>query len=103
MITPKDLLQYGIKDVKEILYNPSYNTLFAEETKPELKGLEKGIITRTGAIAIDTGVFTGRSPKDKYVVLDDKTQGYCMVEIRNGKSLRQQTNITWRYGTIVKK
>jgi len=67
-------LQYGIKDVKEVLYNPSYNTLFAEETKPELKGLEKGIITRTGAIAIDTGVFTGRSPKDKYVVYDDKTR-----------------------------
>jgi len=74
MITPQDLLQYGIKDVKEVIYNPSYNTLFAEETKPELKGLEKGIITRSGAIAIDTGIFTGRSPKDKYVVLDDKTR-----------------------------
>jgi phosphoenolpyruvate carboxykinase (ATP) len=74
MIDPQDLLKYGINDVKEILYNPSYNTLFAEETKPELKGFEKGIITRTGAIAIDTGVFTGRSPKDKYVVLDDKTR-----------------------------
>jgi len=74
MIDPQDLLKYGIDDVKEILYNPSYNTLFAEETKPELKGFEKGIITRTGAIAIDTGVFTGRSPKDKYVVFDDKTK-----------------------------
>jgi phosphoenolpyruvate carboxykinase (ATP) len=74
MIDPRDLVKYGIKDVKEILYNPSYNTLFAEETKPELKGFEKGVITRTGAIAIDTGVFTGRSPKDKYVVLDDKTR-----------------------------
>jgi len=74
MIDPQDLLKYGIDDVKEILYNPSYNTLFAEETKPELKGFEKGIITRTGAIAIDTGVFTGRSPKDKYVVFDNKTK-----------------------------
>jgi phosphoenolpyruvate carboxykinase (ATP) len=74
MIDPQDLLKYGINDVKEILYNPSYNTLFAEETKPELEGFEKGIITRTGAIAIDTGVFTGRSPRDKYVVLDDKTR-----------------------------
>ncbi len=74
MIDPLELLKYGINDVKEILYNPSYNTLFAEETRPDLKGFEKGIITRTGAIAIDTGVFTGRSPKDKYVVFDDKTK-----------------------------
>jgi phosphoenolpyruvate carboxykinase (ATP) len=74
MIDARDLLEYGIQDVTEILYNPSYNTLFAEETKPGLEGYEKGIITRSGAIAIDTGVFTGRSPKDKYVVLDDKTR-----------------------------
>jgi phosphoenolpyruvate carboxykinase (ATP) len=59
----RDLLEYGIQDVKEILYNPTYNTLFAEETKPGLEGYEKGIITRTGAVAVDTGVFTGRSPK----------------------------------------
>jgi phosphoenolpyruvate carboxykinase (ATP) len=74
MIDPQELLKYGIEEVKEILYNPSYNTLFAEETKPGLEGYEKGIITRTGAIAIDTGVFTGRSPKDKYVVYDEKTK-----------------------------
>jgi len=74
MIDAGDLLKYGIQDVKEILYNPSFNTLFEEETKPELEGYEKGIITSTGAIAVDTGIFTGRSPKDKYVVLDDKTR-----------------------------
>jgi phosphoenolpyruvate carboxykinase (ATP) len=74
MIEARDLLAYGIQDVKEILYNPSFNTLFAEETKPGLEGYEKGIITRTGAISVDTGIFTGRSPKDKYVVLDDKTR-----------------------------
>jgi phosphoenolpyruvate carboxykinase (ATP) len=74
MIDSRDLLDYGIQDVKEILYNPSYNTLFAEETKPGLDGYEKGVITRTGAVAVDTGVFTGRSPKDKYVVFDDKTK-----------------------------
>lgn len=74
MITPQDLLKYGITDVKEIVYNPSYNLLFAEETKPGLSKYEKGIITRTGAISVDTGIFTGRSPKDKYVVLDDKTR-----------------------------
>jgi phosphoenolpyruvate carboxykinase (ATP) len=74
MITPNDLIKYGITDIKEIVYNPSYNTLFAEETKPGLSKYEKGIITKTGAISVDTGIFTGRSPKDKYVVLDDKTR-----------------------------
>lgn len=69
-----DLLKYGIRDVKEMIYQPSYNTLFAEETKPGLDRFEKGIITRTGAVAIDTGIFTGRSPKDKYVVYDEKTR-----------------------------
>jgi phosphoenolpyruvate carboxykinase (ATP) len=74
MITPQDLIKYGITDIKEIYYNPSYNLLFAEETKPGLSIYEKGIITRTGAVSVDTGIFTGRSPKDKYVVLDDKTR-----------------------------
>ncbi len=74
MITSKDLTEYGIYDVTDIVYNPDYNRLFAEETKPGLDKSEKGIITRTGSISVDTGVFTGRSPKDKYVVLDDKTK-----------------------------
>jgi phosphoenolpyruvate carboxykinase (ATP) len=74
MLTSDDLEKYGITDVKEILYNPSYDTLFAEETKQGLSRLEGGIITKNGAIAVDTGVFTGRSPKDKYVVYDDKTK-----------------------------
>ena len=85
MIDPNDLLDYGIQDVKEILYNPSYNTLFAEETKPGLDGYEKGIITRTGAVAVDTGVFTGRSPKDKYIVLDDKTRDTVWWRTDKGK------------------
>jgi len=67
-------LKYGIRDVVEILHNPSYNLLFNEETKPGLVSPEKGIVTKSGAVAIDTGVFTGRSPKDKYVVLDDITR-----------------------------
>ncbi len=74
MITPEDLIEYGITDVVEIIYNPSYNRLFAEETKPGLSRYEKGNITRTGAVSVDTGVFTGRSPKDKYVVFDDLTR-----------------------------
>jgi len=74
MVTASDLLKYGITDPVEILYNPSFNELFAEETKPGLIGYEKGIITRTGAVSVDTGIFHGRSPKDKYVVLDEKSR-----------------------------
>lgn len=74
MIIPEDLLQYGITEPKEIIYQPDYNTLFLEETRPGLNKEEKGIITKTGAVAVDTGVFTGRSPKDKYIVFDEKTK-----------------------------
>ena len=74
MITDEDLRQYDISDVQEVIYNPDYDRLFDEETNPGLTGMEKGIITKTGAVAIDTGVFTGRSPKDKYIVLDHKTK-----------------------------
>ena len=73
-LTPKDLQQYGIKDTSEIIYNPSYELLFNEETKPGLTGYERGTQTSLGAIAVDTGIFTGRSPKDKYIVRDDVTR-----------------------------
>jgi phosphoenolpyruvate carboxykinase (ATP) len=74
MVTPEDLRNYGIENVVEIIYNPSYNLLFAEETKPGLEKFERGTITRSGAISVDTGIFTGRSPSDKYVVLDSTTK-----------------------------
>jgi phosphoenolpyruvate carboxykinase (ATP) len=74
MITPKTLIKYGINDVIEIVYNPSFDLLFTEETMPGLSELEKGKLTTLGAVSVDTGVFTGRSPKDKYVVLDEKTK-----------------------------
>ncbi len=70
----KDLISYGIKGVEEIVYNPSYDTLFDEETRYDLKGYERGTLTTLGAVAVDTGVFTGRSPKDKYIVRDDVTR-----------------------------
>lgn len=73
-LTPKDLQKYGIHDISEIVYNPSYELLFDEETKPELTGYERGTLTSLGAIAVDTGIFTGRSPKDKYIVRDDITR-----------------------------
>jgi len=74
MVTADDLKSYGIENVTEIICNPSYNVIFAEETRPGLKGYEKGIITRSGAVSVDTGIFTGRSPHDKYVVFDDVTR-----------------------------
>ena len=85
MIDPRELSDYGIQDIKEIVYNPSYNILFAEETKPCLYNYEKGIITKNGAVSIDTGIFTGRSPKDKYVVLDDKTRDTVWWKLDMGK------------------
>ena len=69
-----DLSKYGIKGVKEVLYNPSYEVLYNEETKPGLEGYDKGQVTELGAINVMTGVYTGRSPKDKYIVYDKTTK-----------------------------
>ena len=72
--TAPDLTQYGIVDASEIVYNPSYEFLYEEEMSPGLKGFERGKLTESGAVAVDTGIFTGRSPKDKYLVRDDTTR-----------------------------
>jgi phosphoenolpyruvate carboxykinase (ATP) len=69
-----DLKGYGITDVKEIIYNPSYDFLYKEELSPKLEGFEKGQLSELGAVNVMTGRFTGRSPKDKYIVYDDKTK-----------------------------
>ena len=69
-----DLNSYGIKNVKKLYYNPSYDELFKHELKPELSGYEKGVLTGQGAVNVMTGIFTGRSPKDKYIVLDEMTK-----------------------------
>lgn len=69
-----DLSKYGIKNVKEVLYNPSYEVLYNEETKPELTGFDKGQVTELGAINVMTGVYTGRSPKDKFIVMDENSK-----------------------------
>ena len=71
MTTKIDLSGYGISEAAEIVYNPSYEQLFTEETKPDLEGYEKGIVTELGAVAVHTGIFTGRSPKDKFIVEDE--------------------------------
>jgi phosphoenolpyruvate carboxykinase (ATP) len=69
-----DLEDYGITDVKEIIYNPSYDTLYEHETDPNLDGFEKGQVSELGAVNVMTGRFTGRSPKDKYIVMDNTTR-----------------------------
>jgi phosphoenolpyruvate carboxykinase (ATP) len=69
-----DLSQYGISNVTEIIHNPSYDRLYEEETKEGLEGYEKGVVTTSGCVAVDTGVFTGRSPKDKWIVKDDTSR-----------------------------
>jgi len=71
MSNPIDLSKYGITNVQEIIHNPSFDVLYAEETRDDLVGYEKGTVTDLGAVAVDTGIFTGRSPKDKYIVMDD--------------------------------
>lgn len=70
----KTLLSVGINETAEVIYNPDYDLLIEHETSAELEGYERGVITTSGAVAVDTGEFTGRSPKDKYIVLDDTTR-----------------------------
>ena len=69
-----DLTKYGITGTTEVVYNPSYEQLFAEETKPGLEGFEKGQETELGAVNVMTGVYTGRSPKDKFIVYDETSK-----------------------------
>ena len=69
-----NLSKYGITGTTEIVYNPSYETLFEEETKPELEGYEKGQESELGAVNVMTGIYTGRSPKDKFIVEDEKSK-----------------------------
>jgi phosphoenolpyruvate carboxykinase (ATP) len=66
-----DLSKYGITGATDVLYNPSYETLFEEETKQGLEGFEKGQVTELGAVNVMTGIYTGRSPKDKFIVEDE--------------------------------
>lgn len=69
-----DLSKYGITGATEVLHNPSFDVLFAEETKESLQGFEKGQVTELGAVNVMTGVYTGRSPKDKFFVMDETTK-----------------------------
>ena len=68
------LEKYGIKNVQEIIQNPTFEQLYNDELNPNLQGFEKGQLTELGAVNVMTGVFTGRSPKDKYIVKDSITE-----------------------------
>lgn len=76
-----DLTKYGITGTTEVLYNPTYEVLFNEETKPDLEGFDVGQETELGAINVMTGIYTGRSPKDKFIVYDDTTKEGAPGEI----------------------
>ena len=69
-----DLTKYGITGVKEIIHNPSYEELFIAETDSALEGYEKGQVTELGAVNVMTGIYTGRSPKDKFIVMDENSK-----------------------------
>ncbi len=92
-----DLSKYGISGVTEVLHNPSYEVMFAEETKPGLEGFEKGQVTELGAVNVMTGVYTGRSPKDKFLVMDETSKNtvwWTSDEYKNDN--KPVTEATWK-------
>jgi phosphoenolpyruvate carboxykinase (ATP) len=90
-----DLSQYGINDVSEIVYNPSYELLFNEETKSGLEGFDKGVVTELGAVNVNTGIFTGRSPKDKYIVRDDVSRDTVWWSDQGKNDNKPMNQDTW--------
>ncbi len=92
-----NLSQYGINNVAEVVYNPSYEVLFAEETKDSLSGFDKGVETELGAVNVDTGEFTGRSPKDKYIVRDDVTRDTVWWSDQGKNDNKPMSQETWTH------
>ncbi|MBR2935450.1 MAG: phosphoenolpyruvate carboxykinase (ATP) [Paludibacteraceae bacterium] len=91
-----DLTQYGIVGTTEIVHNPSYEVLFAEETKAELTGFDKGQETELGAVNVMTGVYTGRSPKDKFIVDDAQSHDNVWWTSENYKNdNKPMSEATW--------
>ncbi len=92
--------QYGLAGVKEVVYNPSYEQLYKEEMDPSLEGYEAGIESEFGAVKVDTGIFTGRSPKDKYIVMDDTTRNSVWWKTETARSSDNKAISTeiWDHG-----
>lgn len=93
-----DLSQYGINQVQEIYYNLSYDELYEHETNPALEGFDKGFVTKSGAVNVDTGIFTGRSPKDKYIVKEETSEEniWWATPGRKSSDNKAVTEDTWK-------
>ena len=93
-----DLAQYGITDVNEIFHNLSYEDLYRHETDGNLQGFEKGVETNTGAVTVDTGIFTGRSPKDKYIVKESVSENniWWAAPTRKGSDNKPISEEVWQ-------
>ena len=92
-----DLTKYGITGTPEIIYNPSYEDLFKAEMDPSLTGYEKGQLTELGAVNVMTGIYTGRSPKDKFFVMDETSKDtvwWTSDEYKNDN--KPVTKETWK-------
>ena len=96
-----DLSKYGITGTTEIIHNPSYEELFVAETDPTLEGYEKGQVSELGAVNVMTGIYTGRSPQDKFIVMDENSENtvwWTSPEFKNDN--HPMTQETWE---VVKK
>jgi phosphoenolpyruvate carboxykinase (ATP) len=91
------LESYGITNPSDIVLNPSYEQLFAEETSAELQEFEVGTVTDSGAVAVNTGIFTGRSPKDKYFVKDDVTRDTLWWSDQGKNDNKPINHDTWNH------
>ena len=92
-----DLTKYGITGTKEIVYNPSYELLYKDEMDPSLTGFDKGQESELGAVNVMTGIYTGRSPKDKYIVMDENSKDtvwWTSAEYKNDN--HPMTQETWK-------
>jgi len=92
-----DLSSYGISDVEEIVHNPSYEQLFEEEMNPDLEGYEKGQLTELDAVNVMTGIFTGRSPKDKFIVDNKASQDIWWTTPGSPNDNKKVSEDAWSY------
>lgn len=94
-----DLSIYGINNVPEIYYNLSYDELYKHETNPDLEGFDRGFVTSPGAVNVDTGIFTGRSPKDKYIVKEETSEKniWWATPGRKSSDNKAVSDETWKH------
>lgn len=92
-----DLSIYGITDERTIYYNPTFEELYEHELNPALEGYERGVLTNLGAISVDTGIFTGRSPKDKYIVYDETSKDNVWWSTIGKNDNKPITPETWNH------